>query len=155
MTTTPETKDEIRAEVRSHYGKVARAEGSCCAPGCCTPQAAAGSSADSAALRLGYTEGDLATAPAGANLGLGCGNPQAIAELRPGEIVLDLGSGAGFDCFLAARQVGQAGRVIGIDMTSDMIAAPAATPRRPRPATSSFDWARSSTCRSPTSPSTW
>jgi SAM-dependent methyltransferase len=71
---------------------------------------------------LGYTEADLAAVPDGADLGLGCGNPQAIAALRPGERVLDLGSGGGFDAFLAARQVGPAGKVIGVDMTPEMIA---------------------------------
>jgi SAM-dependent methyltransferase len=71
---------------------------------------------------LGYTEADLAAVPDGADLGLGCGNPQAIAQLRPGERVLDLGSGGGFDAFLAARQVGATGRVIGVDMTPEMIA---------------------------------
>jgi SAM-dependent methyltransferase len=70
---------------------------------------------------MGYTEGEIATAPDGANLGLGCGNPQAIASLRQGETVVDLGSGAGFDCFLAARQVGDSGQVIGVDMTPEMI----------------------------------
>ncbi|HWI51733.1 MAG TPA: arsenite methyltransferase, partial [Symbiobacteriaceae bacterium] len=71
---------------------------------------------------IGYSETELGTVPAGANLGLGCGNPQAIASLQPWETVLDLGSGAGFDCFLAARQVGEAGRVIGVDMTPEMLA---------------------------------
>jgi ubiquinone/menaquinone biosynthesis C-methylase UbiE len=70
---------------------------------------------------MGYADEELAAAPEGANLGLGCGNPQAIAALKPGETVLDLGSGAGFDCFLAARQVGESGRVIGVDMTPEMI----------------------------------
>ena len=70
---------------------------------------------------MGYTEDDLSSVPEGANLGLGCGNPQAIAAIRPGETVLDLGSGGGFDCFLAARRVGPAGRVIGVDMTPEMI----------------------------------
>jgi len=70
---------------------------------------------------MGYSEAELAAVPDGANLGLGCGNPQAIAALKPGEIVLDLGSGAGFDCFLAARQVGATGRVIGVDMTHEMM----------------------------------
>jgi ubiquinone/menaquinone biosynthesis C-methylase UbiE len=70
---------------------------------------------------MGYSEAELASVPDGANLGLGCGNPQTIAALRPGEVVIDLGSGAGFDCFLAARQVGQAGHVIGVDMTHEML----------------------------------
>ncbi len=70
---------------------------------------------------MGYSEAELASVPEGANLGLGCGNPQAIAALRPGEVVIDLGSGAGFDCFLAARQVGAAGHVIGVDMTHEML----------------------------------
>jgi arsenite methyltransferase len=70
---------------------------------------------------MGYSEAELAAVPEGANLGLGCGNPQAIAAIQPGEIVVDLGSGAGFDCFLAARQVGETGRVIGVDMTYEML----------------------------------
>jgi len=71
---------------------------------------------------MGYSEAELAAVPDGANLGLGCGNPQAIAAMRPGEVVLDLGSGAGFDCFLAAQQVGLTGHVIGVDMTHEMLA---------------------------------
>jgi ubiquinone/menaquinone biosynthesis C-methylase UbiE len=71
---------------------------------------------------MGYSDDELKAVPDGANLGLGCGNPQAIAALTPGEVVIDLGSGAGFDCFLAARQVGPAGRVIGVDMTHEMLA---------------------------------
>ena len=105
--------DEMRTLVREHYGDVAKRGGSC-APGCCGP---AGN-----ARTLGYTDDDSRAMPEGADLGLGCGNPTAIAALRPGETVLDLGSGAGFDCFLAARQVGPSGRVIGVDMTADMIA---------------------------------
>jgi tRNA A58 N-methylase Trm61 len=70
---------------------------------------------------MGYSAEEVTSTPEGANLGLGCGNPQAIASLKPGEVVLDLGSGGGFDCFLAARAVGKHGRVIGVDMTSDMI----------------------------------
>jgi len=73
------------------------------------------------ATQMGYTDSEVATAPAGANLGLGCGNPQAIASLQQGETVVDLGSGAGFDCFLAAQQVGDSGQVIGVDMTPEMI----------------------------------
>jgi SAM-dependent methyltransferase len=111
--------DQIRSEVRAHYGEVARTGSSCCGPSCCTP---GDTSAADAALKLGYTAQDLSATPEGANLGLGCGNPQAIAKLRAGETVIDLGSGGGFDCFLAARQVGPEGRVIGVDMTPDMIA---------------------------------
>ena len=110
-----QTKDTVRAAVREQYGNVARAKGaSPCVPGCCGP-------APDASLALGYSAEDLAAVPEGANMGLGCGNPQAIAALRPGETVLDLGSGGGFDCFLAAKQVGPAGRVIGVDMTPDML----------------------------------
>jgi arsenite methyltransferase len=111
------SSDEIRNTVREHYGKLAEnteSSAACCMPGCCgaTPNAS---------VALGYTPEQLAAVPDGANLGLGCGNPQAIAALRPGETVLDLGSGAGFDCFLAARQVGPAGLVIGVDMTPQML----------------------------------
>src|SRR6185436_6902195 len=120
---TPDTNDTIRDEVRAHYGEVARKGSSCCGPACCTPGAAdTKTSASETALRLGYSDQDLAAAPESANLGLGCGNPQAIAALRPGETVIDLGSGAGFDCFLAARQVGPTGKVIGVDMTHEMLA---------------------------------
>ncbi len=114
--------DQIRQQVRAAYGAVARSEsGGCCAPsaGCCTPSEQ--SVADLVSLGLGYSADETAAVPEGANLGLGCGNPQAIAALRPGETVLDLGSGAGFDAFLAARQVGPAGMVIGVDMTPDMV----------------------------------
>ena len=110
------THDQIRGAVREHYGKVARSEAQSggCTPGCCGEVA-------SASRQLGYSEEDLAAVPEGADMGLGCGNPQAIAALRPGETVLDLGSGGGFDCFLAARQVGASGRAIGVDMTPDMV----------------------------------
>jgi arsenite methyltransferase len=104
--------EETRTIVREHYAKVA-ATGSGCAPGCCETL--------SAASALGYTSDDAAAAPEGADLGLGCGNPTAIASLRTGETVLDLGSGGGFDCFIAAKQVGPTGRVIGVDMTAEMI----------------------------------
>jgi arsenite methyltransferase len=106
--------EQVRGAVREHYGKVAEADAPGCAPGCCG--GGAGSS-----LKLGYSEEELAGVPLGADLGLGCGNPQAIAELRPGETVIDLGSGAGFDCFLAAKRVLPGGRVIGVDMTSSMV----------------------------------
>jgi len=106
--------EEVRNTVREHYGKVAQSNGAGCAPGCCGATA-------SASAALGYSSDELAAVPDGANLGLGCGNPHAIAGLRVGETVVDLGSGGGFDCFLAARQVGPAGRVIGVDMTPQMI----------------------------------
>ncbi len=112
-------QDAIRQDVRKRYAEIARAGGSCCSGSkCCSSDAPA---KPDASIRLGYAEDDLAAAPEGANLGLGCGNPQAIAALKPGETVLDLGSGGGLDCFLAARQVGDAGRVIGVDMTPEMI----------------------------------
>jgi SAM-dependent methyltransferase len=129
--TTPDS-ETIRAAVRSRYGSIAAGDKApagdgkpsraCCgsstvppAPGgCCTD--------DKQARMLGYSEEDLAATPDGANLGLGCGNPVALASLKPGETVLDLGSGAGFDAFLAARAVGPTGRVIGVDMTPEMVA---------------------------------
>lgn len=107
-------KDDVRTAVREQYGAVARGAAAGCAPSCCGPS-------PDASLKLGYSEADLAAVPEGANLGLGCGNPQAIAALKEGETVVDLGSGGGFDCFLAAKQVGPTGRVIGVDMTPDMI----------------------------------
>jgi arsenite methyltransferase len=119
---TPENKDDIRTEVRAHYGEIARTGGSCCAPGCCSPGPSPSvEKASDTSRQLGYSADELGAAPDGANLGLGCGNPQAIAALRPGEVVVDLGSGGGFDCFLAARQVGNTGKVIGVDMTPDMV----------------------------------
>jgi len=110
--------DKVRAAVREQYGKVAlkgAAQSCCSSAGCCGPN-------PSASLELGYTVEELGEVPEGANLGLGCGNPQAIAALKAGEIVVDLGAGAGFDAFLAARRVGPSGRVIGVDMTPEMIA---------------------------------
>jgi arsenite methyltransferase len=128
----PEEKDEImendqiiRQAVRERYARVAEQTGSietkdsacgCCnGGGACTPP-------DQVGQALGYSAEELSSVPEGANLGLGCGNPQAIAELKPGETVLDLGSGGGFDCFLAAQQVGPSGVVIGVDMTPEMVA---------------------------------
>jgi arsenite methyltransferase len=112
--------DEVRAAVRAEYGRIAEqaATARCCIPiagsGCCGP-------VPEASRKLGYSDEELASVPEGSNLGLGCGNPQAIAAIREGETVLDLGSGAGFDCFLAAKKVGSAGRVIGVDMTPAML----------------------------------
>lgn len=106
--------DEVRAAVRAQYGQVARVGAAGCAPACCGPGPVLSG-------KLGYSAEELAAVPDGANLGLGCGNPQALAALREGETVLDLGAGAGMDCFLAARQVGPRGRVIGVDMTPDMV----------------------------------
>lgn len=113
--------ETVRATVRERYGAIAREGGitepaSGCGPSCCSPAVATDASL------LGYTADESAGAPEGANLGLGCGNPQAIAALKAGERVLDLGSGAGFDCFLAARAVGPTGSVVGVDMTPDMLA---------------------------------
>ena len=113
---------QIKEMVRARYGGIAAraSEASCCAPAassCCGPETAS----DEKARRMGYSEAELAAVPEGANLGLGCGNPQAIAAMQPGEIVVDLGSGAGFDCFLAAQQVGDTGQVIGVDMTHEML----------------------------------
>jgi len=109
----------IKDIVKEKYGRIARTSGSCCppSPSCCDTSR----DADETGLRLGYSESDLTAAPAEANLGLGCGNPLALASLQSGETVLDLGSGAGFDCFLAARRIGPTGKVIGVDMTMDMI----------------------------------
>jgi len=112
-----EKDEQVRSAVRDHYGEIAR-QGCGCGPSCCGGESA--QSTDSS--RLGYSPEEIASVPEGSDLGLGCGNPQAIASLRPGEVVLDLGSGAGFDCFLAARQVGPSGKVIGVDMTPDMLA---------------------------------
>lgn len=115
--------DQIRESVRDRYGAIAEGTASlCCAPkksSCCGDDAAM--TAEDMARRMGYDSADLNAVGEGANLGLGCGNPQAIAEMQPGEVVVDLGSGAGFDCFLAARQVGGTGRVIGVDMTPAML----------------------------------
>jgi len=110
--------EAVRAAVRESYGKVAaQSGGGCCSTSsCCTPVPAANVS-----MGLGYSSSEVNIVPEGANLGLGCGNPQAIAALKPGETVLDLGSGAGFDAFLAARAVGESGHVIGVDMTPEML----------------------------------
>lgn len=111
---------EIRATIRDRYAKTALGAGSgCCESGCCGSKDPA--TVEDLALKVGYSQQELQNMPEGANMGLGCGNPQAIAALKPGEVVVDLGSGGGFDCFLAARQVGETGRVIGVDMTPEMV----------------------------------
>ena len=116
--------DQVRNHVRESYAKVAKAsnEGDCCgeASSCC------GVSDDAKinqliSTRIGYSEADLKTVPGGADMGLGCGNPRAIASLKAGEVVVDLGSGGGFDAFLASQEVGAGGHVIGVDMTPTMI----------------------------------
>jgi len=114
--------DAIRSVVREKYAKIATSGSAGCG---CSSSSCCGTSDDINAADisrgLGYSEQDVGAVPEGANMGLGCGNPQAIADLQPGETVLDLGSGGGFDCFLAARVVGDKGYVIGVDMTPEMI----------------------------------
>ncbi|MDD4876118.1 MAG: arsenite methyltransferase [Dehalococcoidales bacterium] len=112
-------QEEIKKVVRERYGGITQ-QGSCCcsaASSCC----GGGDLAQTVSKNIGYSDEEMASVPEGANLGLGCGNPVAIASLKEGEIVLDLGSGAGFDCFLAASKVGNKGRVIGVDMTPQML----------------------------------
>ena len=129
------THDDVRTAVRARYGTIAETRGAATppteAPCCGNSSLETGSSArcgdptstalNAKAHAYGYSAADTTAVPEGANLGLGCGNPIALASLRPGETVLDLGSGAGFDCFLAARAVGETGRVIGVDMTHEML----------------------------------
>ena len=110
---------DIRDAVRKRYAKAATNEGSCCEPSCCGPEGASDAAAISEAI--GYSAEELEDLPADANLGLGCGNPTAIASLEEGQTVLDLGAGAGIDCFLAAKRVGPSGTVIGVDMTPEML----------------------------------
>lgn len=119
---TDANSDEIRRAVRERYGEIATAGGAGCggATSSCCGGGDVSTIAESSAV-LGYSGDEIGTVPEGADMGLGCGNPQAIASLKPGETVLDLGSGGGFDCFLAAPKVGDTGRVIGVDMTPDMV----------------------------------
>ncbi len=115
---------ERRAAVRERYARAATLEDGCCGPSDCgTPASGNGgaTAAEEISCAVGYDEGEMSRVPEGANLGLGCGNPVALASLAPGDTVLDLGSGAGFDCFLAAQRVGPGGRVIGVDMTPEMV----------------------------------
>ncbi len=131
-----DSAEAVREKVREGYGQIARsgqwsgvsatgtqpqkAEGGCCGSGggCCGPTTV---SAEDVAAAVGYSAAELASVPEGANMGLSCGNPTAIASLKPGEVVLDLGSGGGFDCFVAGPRVGASGRVIGVDMTPEMV----------------------------------
>src|SRR5512136_981873 len=118
---TSSDSESVRQKVRDGYGKIAVSGGSCCGstPTCCgsTPVVSA-----DLARHVGYTAEELAALPDGANMGLSCGNPNALAALRPGEVVLDLGAGGGFDVFIAGRKVGPTGRAIGVDMTPEMLA---------------------------------
>jgi SAM-dependent methyltransferase len=120
MNSSVET-ESLRQKVREGYGRIAQGGGSCCGPaqGCCGSPAA---DSESLARHIGYSAEELAALPEGANMGLSCGNPNALAALQPGEVVLDLGAGGGFDVFIAARKVGPAGRAIGVDMTPEMLA---------------------------------
>lgn len=114
-------KEEIRDQIRINYTKVSMngSAGCCCSPGGCSSNTSF--DLNEVNKNLGYSADDLSDMPEKANMGLGCGNPIGIAALKEGEVVLDLGSGGGFDCFLARRQVGEAGFVIGVDMTPEMV----------------------------------
>ena len=114
-----EKDDSIRQTVRNAYGDIAAG----CAGACCGSKASCCGASDPSALAkdIGYSEEELSRLPEGANMGLSCGNPTASASLKPGEVVLDLGSGGGFDVFIAARKVGPSGRAIGVDMTPEMV----------------------------------
>jgi len=114
------SEDKIREQVRQAYAQVAQGGSSCCGSqsSCCGPE----TGAQTVSREIGYSDAEMQSVPDGSNLGLGCGNPLALEALKPGEVVLDLGSGAGFDAFLAAARVGATGRVIGVDMTADMLA---------------------------------
>jgi len=112
-------EEKIKKVVREGYARIAKRESPCCAPA--SPCCGSADPAQNISKQIGYRDEELESVPEGANLGLGCGNPIALASLREGETVLDLGSGAGFDCFLAANMVGEKGKVIGVDMTPEMI----------------------------------
>jgi arsenite methyltransferase len=112
--------ENVKKAVRQRYGDIAKKDGSCCGQAAETSCGCGGAAPDISKL-VGYSDDELAALPEGADLGLGCGNPVAMASLKKGETVLDLGSGAGIDCFLAARKVGPKGKVIGVDMTAEML----------------------------------
>ena len=118
-TTIPTDPERVREAVREGYGHIAETSSSCCGTQATCCGAAAG---EELASQLGYDEAELALLPEGANMGLSCGNPVALASLRPGETVLDLGSGGGVDVFIAGKKVGPTGRAIGVDMTAPMLA---------------------------------
>jgi arsenite methyltransferase len=111
-------KEALRKAVQMRYGGIAKSGGSCCGP---TATCGCGNSLTAIGKEIGYSSEDMSSVPEGANLGLGCGNPVALASLKEGEVVLDLGSGGGFDAFLAAKRVGDKGKVIGVDMTAEML----------------------------------
>jgi SAM-dependent methyltransferase len=122
MDRADENEERLRDLVREGYSRIAKREatsGACCGP---TSDCGASTDSDELARRIGYSDEELRGLPEGANLGLSCGNPGAIASIRAGEVVLDLGSGAGFDCFLVGPRAGREGRVIGVDMTPEMLA---------------------------------
>ncbi len=121
MKGTKKNEPEIRKAVRSRYGAIARNSGSCCGSSAGCGGAGREEIAAEAGRTIGYTDEQMGSVPEGANLGLGCGNPLAHASIREGETVLDLGAGGGFDCFLAAQATGPSGRVIGVDMTPEMV----------------------------------
>lgn len=110
--------ESIKKHVKKGYGKIAQQGGSCCPTSSCCGSV---NLAKDISKTVGYTEEEITTVPEGADLGLGCGNPVAIASLKEGDVVLDLGSGAGFDAFLASSKVGKTGKVIGVDMTPEML----------------------------------
>jgi arsenite methyltransferase len=118
--------EDVRVAVRERYGAIARDQGhpyvGRCSPGAAAEQSCCVAGNDDPSALLGYSNEEIAAVPEGSDLGLGCGAPLSFAALKPGEAVVDLGSGAGFDCFLAAREVGPSGTVIGVDMTIDMVA---------------------------------
>jgi len=132
---TPVDPEKVRDRVRDRYAALARG-GGCCSSGLTSGQCCGGGSGEccgtdaSSVVQLGYTSEEIVDLPQGAYLGLGCGNPTALLSLTPGETVLDLGSGGGVDCFLASRKVGPDGRVIGVDMTPEMVATARANARR-------------------------
>jgi arsenite methyltransferase len=118
-----EKKDELKKHIKTNYGTIAKQGAQGCGP-CCggnPTQSLSSNQLNKISIRLGYSSQDLMNSPQQANMGLGCGNPLAIASIKMGETVLDLGSGGGFDCFLARKQVGESGHVIGVDMTPEMI----------------------------------